>query len=91
MPEPKFSGSIFSSVGGGNFGVCLSEREREREKSIVCGSKSGAADDDDDDDGDGDANAAIDSIPNDDWSFRSSIRGRGDLYVLYSTYHQRQL
>ena len=50
-----------------------------RERSIVCGSKSGAADDDDGD-GDGDATAAIDSIPNDDWSFRSSIRGRGDLY-----------
>ena len=28
MPEPKFSGAIFSSVGGGNFGVSLSERER---------------------------------------------------------------
>ena len=43
--------------------------------SIVCGSKSEAAADDNDGD------AAIDSIPDDEWSFRSPTHDRGgDLY-----------
>ena len=41
------------------------------ESSIVWGSKSEAADDGD---------AAIDSIPDDDWSFPSSMHDQEDLY-----------
>ena len=49
---------------GGNFGVCLSVRE------VHClGSKSEA-----------DGDAAIDSIPDDDWSFPSSMHDQEDLY-----------
>ena len=67
MPATQNLVARFSRAAAISASVSLSE------SSIVWGSKSEAADD-------GDGDAAIDSIPDDDWSFPSSMHDQEDLY-----------
>ena len=65
MPATQNLVARFSRAAAISASVSLSE------SSIVWGSKSEAADD---------CDAAIDSIPDDDWSFPSSMHDQEDLY-----------